>query len=264
MTRPAAWPVGVAFGVALLAGIEAARAVVTGFGGTDVVGFALSLPGLEAVAMSNAVVLGVVAVVAARWTGGAPDAPLASALRLGRSRATTASYLAAAAATVGASLACSAASDLAGVGGGPVMDAVAASVKGASPRSLALATVTLACVPAIAEETFFRGLLQTRLVAAWGRAPGIAASAIAFGVFHLDPVQGLQAALLGVLLGWLADRFASVRPPLLAHAANNLLFIAIARAGLAIRPAWSLFAGTALAAFAVALAKSPQAVKPAS
>jgi membrane protease YdiL (CAAX protease family) len=130
---------------------------------------------------------------------------------------------------VGLSLTSGTALELLGLRGGHgTMDQIARALSSAGPSRLPLYLAAIAIAPAIAEETFFRGLLQTRLVARWGRWPGIALSATAFGFIHLDPVQGSVAFLAGLFLGWLAERFESIRPSIAAHATNNALFVALA------------------------------------
>jgi membrane protease YdiL (CAAX protease family) len=108
------------------------------------------------------------------------------------------------------------------------MDQIAHALASAGPSRLPLLVAAIAIAPGIAEETFFRGLLQTRLAAVWGRWPAIALAAAAFGVIHLDPVQGAVAFLAGLYLGWIAERFDSIRPSIAAHATNNALFVALA------------------------------------
>lgn len=85
-----------------------------------------------------------------------------------------------------------------------------------------LALVAGVAAPA-AEELFFRGFVQTRLVLRWGRWRGIAVTALAFGAIHLDPVHGAFALAVGLYLGWLTELAGSIRPAIAAHVANNLL-----------------------------------------
>lgn len=71
------------------------------------------------------------------------------------------------------------------------------------------------------EELFFRGYMQTRLVQRWGRVAGLAVSATVFGLIHMDPIHTPIALVLGVFLGWLAERTGSVRLPIVVHVLNN-------------------------------------------
>lgn len=81
----------------------------------------------------------------------------------------------------------------------------------------------ISVVPGIAEEVFFRGVVQRSFVARLGPAAGITAASVAFGAFHVDPPQAIGAAFLGLALGFIAWRTNSVVPSMVAHAGNNLL-----------------------------------------
>lgn len=233
--RPSAWPVLVAYAVAfvLTLGSSALLAFAVGVvraGGVtsrvvdEATSFALSLPGLMASALLSALVLLAMAVLTSTLMRRPPGA----ALRLGRTRASGLGVLAAATGMVGLSFACGAASELLGVREGSVMRVVARALVSPRPVTFATALLTLGVAPGIAEETFFRGLLQTRLAARWGRWPAIAASSVAFGLFHVDPVQGVVAFAAGLFLGWTVEHFGGVRPSVIAHAVNNSIFVALA------------------------------------
>nr|WP_242592942.1 CPBP family intramembrane glutamic endopeptidase [Corallococcus exiguus] len=84
-------------------------------------------------------------------------------------------------------------------------------------------------VAGTAEELFFRGYVQTRLVERWGRAAGIAGSATLFGILHLDPIHSPVALVMGLLLGWLAERTGSLRLPIFVHVFNNLTSFLLSR-----------------------------------
>jgi len=102
-------------------------------------------------------------------------------------------------------------------------------------RALPPVTVllTLAVVPAIGEEFFFRGYL---LGALRGRMPAWAAIGLVgfvFGLFHAS-VFGLVAieriassTLLGIALGWLCWITRSVFPGMLVHAVSNSMMISL-------------------------------------
>ncbi|MFO0551819.1 MAG: CPBP family intramembrane glutamic endopeptidase [Polyangiaceae bacterium] len=90
---------------------------------------------------------------------------------------------------------------------------------------LVLATAAIGLAAPVAEELFFRGFVQTRLAARWPRGLGVLISAVAFGVFHLDLVQGTVAAVLGIYLGWIVERTGSIRTSIAAHAVNNLFAV---------------------------------------
>ncbi len=279
--RPA-WPVLAAFLAVMIATSEAAAWLVHAVGDRRAGGdaarakleatrFALSAPGLSAVAASNAVVLTVTALATA-WVPGAraPGAgDLRRELRLEPSRASALGLGAAIVAVASLSLTLGSLATATGLGGGLVSGAITRALRAASPADRAVTVVCLTAVPALGEELFFRGLMQPRLSSGWGRLAGIAGSAAAFGALHIDPVQGSMAFLVGLLLGWIAERFDGVRPGMLAHAANNAIFLALAIAlpegpDAPVEPLPPLAAaglGATLAVAAVAVLRSAVAVR---
>ena len=72
-----------------------------------------------------------------------------------------------------------------------------------------------------AEEIFWRGFIQQRLMVAWGRWPGFLVAAGLYTVVHLWAFNGmlLVAALVcGVCWGWMMMRFRSLWPCIISHA----------------------------------------------
>ncbi len=95
------------------------------------------------------------------------------------------------------------------------------------PGDFAFVLVAFAVVPAVCEETLFRGFLQSGLVRAFESGPaGVVATALVFAVFHLDPWRFTGVLVLGLFLGWLARRTGNLTLPILAHALNNALSVA--------------------------------------
>jgi membrane protease YdiL (CAAX protease family) len=171
--------------------------------------------------------------------------------------------------TAGLSLACGSAAQLLHVGEGDVMHALAESLNHARPTTYLAAVASIGLVPALGEESFFRGLMQTRLAERWPRWAAIATSAAAFGLLHLDPVQGTLAFAVGLYLGWLAERFHGIRPGIAAHAVNNVLFVTLAcfgspeaAAGAPTRTAAAvvLVLGLAACVASIAFVRSPRAL----
>jgi len=95
--------------------------------------------------------------------------------------------------------------------------------------------LTMAIVPAIAEEAFFRGFALRSLQKLMKPSVAIFASAILFGAFHvvagsiLSIERFLPTAALGWMLGWIAWRTGSLIPGILVHAGHNGLLFTIAR-----------------------------------
>jgi membrane protease YdiL (CAAX protease family) len=226
--------------------------------------FALSAGGLMAQAAASA---GVFALVA--WAGARIEsADVVGRLRIGAARSSTLGVAAAIAGMVGLSIACGATSELLGVRGRGVMEAIARELRAPTATRFVVAVFALGLAPGLAEEALFRGLLQGRMVAAWGRVPGIVGASLAFGLIHGELVQGTVAFLAGLFLGWTAERLGGIRPTMLAHAVNNALFVALAAVHSTDVPSPRVQAAAAVAGAALWLAStvalsSPFALRPA-
>lgn len=80
------------------------------------------------------------------------------------------------------------------------------------------------CVAApVCEELLFRGILLNGLLRNYSPAVAIGQSALLFGVFHFNPAQSVNAAVMGLLLGWLYYQTRSLGLCIGLHALNNLL-----------------------------------------
>jgi membrane protease YdiL (CAAX protease family) len=78
-----------------------------------------------------------------------------------------------------------------------------------------------------AEEVFFRGFLLAGLVASLGTMRGVVAASIIFAVAHFSLGSMIPIFVTGMLLSWLYLRTRSLWPPLVAHAAQNLIALAL-------------------------------------
>jgi membrane protease YdiL (CAAX protease family) len=83
----------------------------------------------------------------------------------------------------------------------------------------------IGATPAICEELLFRGYLQTRLVKSAGPAIGIIIASILFAVFHMDFVHVIAVFPLGLFLGWISWRSASLFPAMIGHFVNNVISV---------------------------------------
>lgn len=92
----------------------------------------------------------------------------------------------------------------------------------------------LALLPGIAEEAYFRGLVQG-VLGRGGRA--IVGSGVVFAIFHLDPMQAAGVLPVGLYLAWLRDRTGSLWVPIAAHVTNNTAALVAARALPLVEPA---------------------------
>ncbi|HCH62171.1 MAG: hypothetical protein CL927_18730 [Deltaproteobacteria bacterium] len=79
----------------------------------------------------------------------------------------------------------------------------------------------------IVEELLFRGFLLPPLVRRTGELAAVSASGCLFGLAHMsDPYAVVPLVVLGMGLGWLRLRTASLWPGILVHAANNTIALA--------------------------------------
>jgi ABC-2 type transport system permease protein/sodium transport system permease protein len=106
-------------------------------------------------------------------------------------------------------------------------------LKGLSSIPLPLILLTLAVVPAVCEEFFFRGFLFQSLrerLSGWGV---ILTTSLLFGLFHvatpsvLSPERFLPSTFMGLALGWVCWRSGSVLPGMLLHTFHNGLLLTL-------------------------------------
>ncbi len=96
----------------------------------------------------------------------------------------------------------------------------------ASGRPFYVIWPLFALLPGLAEETYFRGLVQHVL----GRgALAIVLSGTIFAVLHIDPIQAVGVLPVGLYLAWLGDRTRSLWAPIAAHATNNTIALLATR-----------------------------------
>ena len=98
---------------------------------------------------------------------------------------------------------------------------------------LIIKLTALAFAPALCEELFFRGFLQTSLRQRYSATSTIAATAILFGLFHIVVRDSLflermiPSTLMGIILGTMLERSGSVLPGMLLHAVHNGLLLCV-------------------------------------
>lgn len=87
----------------------------------------------------------------------------------------------------------------------------------------ALIVATAVVVAPVAEELFFRGILQTRLGDVFPRRlGGVAVAAVCFGLVHsTQPAAVLPLTMMGFILGMVYERTGSLIAPILVHALFN-------------------------------------------
>lgn len=91
-----------------------------------------------------------------------------------------------------------------------------------SPARFGVALLVIAVVPAVAEELFFRGVIQRNLVQ-WtnSRHVGIWLAAAIFSAIHFQFLGFFPRFVLGLLLGYLYEWSGNILVPMAAHFAQN-------------------------------------------
>lgn len=74
----------------------------------------------------------------------------------------------------------------------------------------------------VAEEIVFRGIVYNRLHRNYSRNIALIYSAILFGLYHGNAVQGLYGFLLGLLIAVLYEKYGSFLVPVILHGAANI------------------------------------------
>ena len=83
-----------------------------------------------------------------------------------------------------------------------------------------LVLITVVGAPII-EELFFRGLMMRSIENRFGKAAGLWATSLIFAGVHLQALQFPALLLIGLVLGWLAQRTGRLGPSIWAHVAFN-------------------------------------------
>ncbi|MFT7614514.1 MAG: membrane protease YdiL (CAAX protease family) [Parvicellaceae bacterium] len=92
--------------------------------------------------------------------------------------------------------------------------------------TVVLNILTMALVPAICEELFFRGVLLRLSYQGTGRIHlGVIMSALVFALFHREFDNILSITFMGVILGYLYVYSGTILVPILLHFLNNSIYI---------------------------------------
>lgn len=83
----------------------------------------------------------------------------------------------------------------------------------------------------IAEELIMRGLVYERLREMMRAGWAIFWSALLFGIFHGNVVQGIYAFLVGLFFAWLMEYFQTIYAPVMAHVSANLAVVILEDSG---------------------------------
>lgn len=87
--------------------------------------------------------------------------------------------------------------------------------------NLWLGLLLIALLPAIAEELMFRGVIFNSFNKKYGVAIGIFVSALIFGIYHMNWVQGIFAFVMGIGLAYGYYKTGSIYTSIIIHFINN-------------------------------------------
>ncbi|HIX09171.1 MAG TPA: CPBP family intramembrane metalloprotease [Firmicutes bacterium] len=103
------------------------------------------------------------------------------------------------------------------------------------------ALLIIAVLPAVFEETLFRGILVGRMAASeWGTAATVFISGALFSLYHGNPAQTIYQFLCGVCFALIVVRSGSILPSIVAHFANNALIVVLTATGYGVEGGWEM------------------------
>lgn len=97
---------------------------------------------------------------------------------------------------------------------------------------LFLQILCLAVLVPISEEYVFRGLFFKRLESSTTFVYAMLYSSLVFGILHINLVQMIYGFILGMMLAYVYEKYGSLKAPVAAHMAMNLLSVLTTEFGL--------------------------------
>lgn len=92
-----------------------------------------------------------------------------------------------------------------------------------SGESFRVIFLLVAVAPAICEELMFRGFVLSALENKMGYKSAVIVAGIIFGIYHMNPVQSVTAAFIGIVICSAAYRSQSIIPGMVMHFVNNAI-----------------------------------------
>ena len=124
------------------------------------------------------------------------------------------------------------------------------SVPSLTGWNLLPAILVIALLPAIFEETLFRGILSRNMHASgWGTVPTVLLAGALFAIYHGNPEQTLYQFISGICLTYIAIKAGSILPTAVAHFFNNALVLVFEATGYG--TSWTMPFGVYLAVLIV-------------
>lgn len=106
-----------------------------------------------------------------------------------------------------------------------ISDSYQATVEAFYASSLPVQIIVLGILMPMSEELVFRGLLFKRLRERGTYLQSALYSALVFGFMHMNLVQMTYGFVLGMMLAYFYEKYGSVKAPIAAHIAMNLLSV---------------------------------------
>lgn len=92
-----------------------------------------------------------------------------------------------------------------------------------TPWEFLIVVFSVALVPAVSEEMFFRGLVQRNIGEATGPLRAAMFTGFIFGAYHLEPMNLVPLVILGAYFGYLVYRSGGIIVAISAHFFNNFI-----------------------------------------
>ena len=99
---------------------------------------------------------------------------------------------------------------------------------GSGRIAMAIGFVLVGVVAPFVEEVTFRGVVFAGMRARWGLGLAVVVSGLLFGIVHLQPLETLPLALIGMGLAGVFARSRSLWPAIIAHGCYNVVVLTIA------------------------------------
>jgi len=93
-------------------------------------------------------------------------------------------------------------------------------------------------IAAIAEESLFRGFLQTTLESKGDPTRAVILTSVCWAIVHLNPYWAIPVFVLGVFIGFVAWKTKSIWPAITIHATYNFLSLLIVSENVSVNMDW--------------------------
>lgn len=92
--------------------------------------------------------------------------------------------------------------------------------------SLVVGLICYGVITPLAEELLFRGIVYNELKKGYKLLTAMLITSLLFGLYHMNPVQGIYGFIMGLLMAYLYEYFGSFLWPVLVHMiANSLAYM---------------------------------------